>query len=39
VNRQDLQLEELTVPESIRLTLHRLDLVIGPCSSFSSILD
>src|SRR5512135_3692617 len=30
VDRQDLQLEELTVPEPRGLPLHRLDLVVRP---------
>src|SRR5512142_2755289 len=30
VDRQDLQLEELTVPEPIGLALHGLDLVVRP---------
>src|SRR5262249_53510776 len=30
MDRQDLQLEELQVPEPVRLPFHRLDLVVGP---------
>src|SRR3954468_22789472 len=30
VDRQDLELEESPVPEPVRLTLHRLDLVVRP---------
>src|SRR5271157_4133377 len=30
MDRQDLELEEFSVPEAVRLPLHRLDLVVRP---------